>query len=479
MLGRAVLIVVVLLAAAHCDAQGLDDCTSLGPGCLQCENVTLARGSHGHGGEGPSDASYEGRQWGSSWQGRRGLKHGGGEGQSRRHGPVSDTSGEVRSRLVCIACDDNGYTLITRPNSTYGFCQCATGWGVDPADNSTDSGGDGRRRHNPKCVDCSLEGKVPLTDKSNLRLSWDGENWGVVLASSAGSASVGVQHADGTHEGHRHGGWSGPGVQRPWQAGVCVSCPDGSAPSSAFSACVADGSAVSSPSPPPVDDSPAPAPSPDPSDLGPCLRVTSDDISILESDISDTCSLFSNDSVSLDAFGWADDSNMFSVYFSSVPNIMADTADATTGLTDAACSKMASLQGQDVTVTWLVTDAGITCSPATGTFTLTIPTWDSTGSSGTAQSDLQNGAAVLPLVTAPTGTAAAARRRVARRRRSSGFKLVAHREQQAAATTANVDVLHAGTLPAAPAAVHGVTSAAGPAAVTITVLPATGAAVVP
>jgi hypothetical protein len=173
---------------------------------------------------------------------------------------------------------------------------------------------------------------------------------------------------------------------------------------------------------------------------------------------------------------------MLNVYFSSVPNIMADTADATTGLTDAACSKMSSLQSQDVTVTWLVNDAGITCSPATGTFTLTltIPTWDSTGSSAAA-ADVQNGAAVLPLATAPTGTATAARsRRVGRRRRSSGFKLVARREQQAAATAASEDVLAAGsTAMPGSGGVTGVTSAAVPAAVTITVLPATGAAVVP
>jgi hypothetical protein len=210
------------------------------PPSPQCENVTVTRGSHGGGGR--SDDSYEGRPWGNSWQGRRGLKHGGGEGKSRRHGPGSDTFGEVRTRLVCRACDDNGYTLVTRPNSTYGFCQCATGWGVEPADSSTDSstdgGGDGRRRHNQKCVHCSLEGKVPLTDKSNLRLSWDGANWGLVLASSAASASVAAQHAGGAHEGgHWHGTWTRPGVQRPWQAGVCVSCPDGSAPSSDFSAC--------------------------------------------------------------------------------------------------------------------------------------------------------------------------------------------------------------------------------------------------
>lgn len=67
---------------------------------------------------------------------------------------------------------------------------------------------------------------------------------------------------------------------------------------------------------------------------------------------------------------------------------MADTTDAATGLTDAACNKMSSLQGQGVNVTWLVNDAG----PATGTFTLTIPTWDSTGSSSAA-TDLQNAAA--------------------------------------------------------------------------------------
>lgn len=246
---------------------------------------------------------------------------------------------------------------------------------------------------------------------------------------------------------------------------------------------VADGSVVSSPSPPPVSDNPTPAPSPDPSGLGPCLQVTSDDISALASDIRDSCSLSSNGSVSLDAFGWADDSNMVNVYFSSVPNIMADTADAATGLTDAACNKMSSLpQGQDVTVTWLVNDAGITCSPATGTFTLTIPTWDSTGSSSAA-TDLQNAAAVLPLATAPTA-ATATPRRVVRRRRSSGFKLVARREQQAAAT-ASVNVLAVGTLQATPAAmqapqaVPGVTSAAAPAAVTSTALPATAAAVKP
>lgn len=156
------------------------------------------------------------------------------------------------------------------------------------------------------------------------------------------------------------------------------------------------------------------------------------------------------------------------------------------GLTDAACSKMSSLQSQDVTVAWLVNDAGITCSPATGTFTLTIPTWDSTGSLSAA-TNLQNAAAILPLAAAPTGAATATPRRgvVRRRRSSSVFKLVARREQQAA-STAGVNVLAVGTLQATPAtmlaplAVPVVTSAGAPAAaVTSTALPATGAAVTP
>lgn len=190
-----------------------------------------------------SNEGYGDRQWGNSWQwqGRRGLKHGAGGGRGRRSGPGRDNFGEA-TRLVCTACDGNGYTLVTRPNSTYGVCQCATGWGVEPADESTDIGsqwweGKGRGRHNMKCVDCSLEGKVPLTDKSNLRLSWDGANWGLVLASSASSASVGAQHAKGAGQDHRHGSWWAAGVQRPLQVGVCVSCPGGSAPSSDSSAC--------------------------------------------------------------------------------------------------------------------------------------------------------------------------------------------------------------------------------------------------
>lgn len=48
-----------------------------------------------------------------------------------------------------------------------------------------------------------------------------------------------------------------------------------------------------------------------------CLQVTSDDVSALASDISDSCSLSNDGSVSLDAFGWPDDSNMVNVYFNS------------------------------------------------------------------------------------------------------------------------------------------------------------------
>lgn len=205
----------------------------------------MTRPSDGHQAREHSDEGYAGRQWGNSWQGRRGLKHGASGGWGRRSGPGSEGSGEV-TRLVCTACDSNGYTPITRPNSTYGFCQCATGWGVEPADNNTDGGsqwweGKGRGRHIRKCVDCSVEGKVPFTDKSNLRLSWDGANWGLVLASGASSASVGVQHAEGAGqpdpEDHWHGGWWAAGGRPPLQVGVCVSCPDGSAPSSDSSAC--------------------------------------------------------------------------------------------------------------------------------------------------------------------------------------------------------------------------------------------------
>lgn len=105
------------------------------------------------------------------WRGGRRLKHG---------GPPPDSD---RSRVVCVACN-TGYVLATRPNSTYGSCRCAPGWGSQPVNSSsTDAPWWEHRRGSFKCVDCSAEGKVPLTDKANLKLSWDGSSWVLVLAS--------------------------------------------------------------------------------------------------------------------------------------------------------------------------------------------------------------------------------------------------------------------------------------------------------
>lgn len=38
---------------------------------------------------------------------------------------------------------------------------------------------------------------------------------------------------------------------------------------------------------------------------------------------------------------------------------------------------MAELTGETVTVSWMVDDTGITCSPTSGTFEFTVPSWTS------------------------------------------------------------------------------------------------------
>jgi hypothetical protein len=163
--------------------------------------------------------------------------------------------------------------------------------------------------------------------------------------------------------------------------------------------------------------------------------VTGDDISTLQSDISANCALDGSASVPLDGFGWADVPNMFNVWFSTDLDIMTAAA-ASTGMTEASCSKMSQLQGQAVTVTWLVNDAGITCSPSTGTFTLTIPTWDS--SQGSTASEVDDLAALVPTASTATAGTSATTRRHAGRRQSSSFKLVASKNQQPSAPAAKL-----------------------------------------
>jgi hypothetical protein len=183
--------------------------------------------------------------------------------------------------------------------------------------------------------------------------------------------------------------------------------------------------------------------------------VTHDDLSTLQSDISANCALDGSASVALDGFGWADDPNMFKVWFSTDLDIMAFT-DASTGMTEASCSKMSQLQGQAVTVTWLVNDAGITCSPSTDTFTLTIPTWDSR--QGSTAPDVDD----LAALASRAATAATPR---AGRRKSASFKLVASRNQQPAAPAARL----AGKLTNQPALATAVVLPGEPAAQTATV----------
>jgi hypothetical protein len=79
-------------------------------------------------------------------------------------------------------------------------------------------------------------------------------------------------------------------------------------------------------------------------------------------------------------FTWSSDPAMSTVTFTASADIMAATGDTTIDTTQADCAKMAAVPCQAVVVTWAVGDAGITCSPSTGSFTLTVPTWGSTGS---------------------------------------------------------------------------------------------------
>lgn len=140
----------------------------------------------------------------------------------------------------------------------------------------------------------------------------------------------------------------------------------------------------------------------------------------------------------LNGFGWSDDPNMFNVWFSTDLDMMTDTA-ASTGMTETSCSKILQLQGQAVTVTWLVNDAGITCSPSTGTFTLTIPTWNSTqGSKASEVTSVDDLAALVPTASTAAAATAATTRRRAVRRQSSSFRLVASKNQQPTAPAARL-----------------------------------------
>jgi hypothetical protein len=202
---------------------------------LQCENVTItAPDGHQHHKGGDWDSHSESYSDSHSshnrggWRGGRRLKHGGRKGW----GP---SQGSDRSRVVCVACN-TGYSLTTPPNSTYGSCRCAPGWGSQQVNSSsTDAPWWEHRRGSFKCVDCSAEGKVSLTDKANLKLSWDGSSWVLVLADSASSSSVAAQHL-GSGRGW-YQGWGAWGVPPPVRAGDCVSCPSGSKPSADYTSC--------------------------------------------------------------------------------------------------------------------------------------------------------------------------------------------------------------------------------------------------
>jgi hypothetical protein len=208
---------------------------------LQCEEVTVSRPSWYGYQNGEHRGSYGGQQWDNSWrgQGRRGLKHRGGASGNSWGWPWGPSPSQNDTRLLCTACT-TGYTLASRRNNTHGSCRCATGWGVVPI-NSTDSSSSWweSRRSGYSCVDCSLEGKVPLTDDANLMLSWDGSSWGLVLAGSASTSSVSAQHDRGWGDSdrHWHRGWGAAGVRPPYYAGQCVACPEDSAPSADSSKC--------------------------------------------------------------------------------------------------------------------------------------------------------------------------------------------------------------------------------------------------
>jgi hypothetical protein len=229
---------LVRLAPSTPPTATLPHCTSTRLS-LQCEEVTVSRPNwYGYKND-EHRGSYGGRQWDNSWrgQGRRGLKHKGGEGGNSWGRPWGPSPSKNDTRLVCTACVI-GYTLVTRRNNTYGSCNCATGWGVVPI-NSTDSACNWweSRRRGYSCVDCSLEGKVPLTDDANLKLSWDGSSWGLVLADSASTSSMSAQHAGGKGDRHWHRGWGAAGVLPPYYAGQCVACPENSPPSADSSKC--------------------------------------------------------------------------------------------------------------------------------------------------------------------------------------------------------------------------------------------------
>jgi hypothetical protein len=209
---------------------------------VQCANVTVTNTRARHGGQaggnqygGERGPQQDGRgDWG--WRGR-GLKHGGSQ-WGRQWGPSGPDPTQNFTRLVCTQCH-TGYTLSIRGNSTYGSCKCAPGWGVvlTNATNTTAAGQwweePHRSAHGQQCTDCALEGKVPLTDTSNLRLSWDGSSWTLVLGNSSSAGAPG--DADG--DGHWHRGWGAWGVQPPYRTGQCVTCPAGSTPSADSSSC--------------------------------------------------------------------------------------------------------------------------------------------------------------------------------------------------------------------------------------------------
>lgn len=136
------------------------------------------------------------------------------------------------------------------------------------------------------------------------------------------------------------------------------------------------------------------------------MTVSAEDISTLESTISEVCAADSTGVVSLTIGTWSEDPNQLSVWVATDPEVLTESGLASMDTSVAECSKIAALsQGTTVTVTWLVNDTGITCSPATGTFTFTVP---AVGSSSNTEG-VAGLVAVVPVEVLPLAAPAAPR----------------------------------------------------------------------
>jgi hypothetical protein len=202
--------------------------------------------------------------------------------------------------------------------------------------------------------------------------------------------------------------------------------------------------------------------------------VSADDIDLLQNTISEACSADPTDSVPLDTVGiLSDDPNVVSVWFATDPQVMTEAGLAPNDLSMAECNLMAGLAADSsVKVTWLVNDTGITCSPATGTFTFTIP-------AGLSQSSSQQVAALVEVVPlnqlpGPTLTAPNAAR--------PSFRRVARKEQQPAsqvptdpAVVVRQPIVTATAVAAAPAPIAAAAVVAAPVPIAAAALAATPA----